>query len=117
MFPVLRQSDRAQQLRRNGAAIQPSGMRPGCPQSGSSSLQGGSDLRFLPEAHGPEAGVVAEVEVQMPVERAIVVQCRPAPAADLITFVPALPGELHAVAPAVLGRAAVHPSLDGDKTE
>jgi hypothetical protein len=60
------------------------GPRAGNGPSRSRSLPGGaSDLRFLPDAHGTEAGVVAEVEVQMPPKRAVVGQYRPAPPADL----------------------------------
>src|SRR5712691_11637458 len=77
----------------------------------------GSDLRVLPDAHGAEAGVVAEVEVQVPLKRAVIGQYCPAPPADLITLVIALPAELHAVTSAVLARAAVHPPPDDDETE
>src|SRR6266516_5081542 len=74
-------------------------------------------IRFTPDAHGAEAGVVAEVEVKMPLKRAVIGQHRPAPPADLITLVITLPAELHARTSAALARAAVHPPPDGHETE
>src|SRR5258708_2143182 len=99
--------------RRSGMSGRPLGET-----SGSASRPGRAiDLRFWPGAHGAEAGVVAEVEVQMPPKRAVIGHYRPAPAADLITLVITLPAELHAVTSVALASAAVHPPPDGDETE
>ncbi len=64
-----------------------------------------------------ESGIVAEVEEQVPVERAIIPQGRPAAAADVVALVITLPAELHPGTPiAVLG-VAVQPAADRDESE
>ena len=64
-----------------------------------------------------EARVVAEVEEDPPIERAVLGEGRPATTGDLVALVAALPGELDA-GPPVTGRlAAVHPPVDDDEPE
>src|SRR3970040_1243191 len=68
-------------------------------------------------SHRPEARVVAEVEVDVPTERAIPLQSRPSTTARPVSVVVALPGELDARALPRRPGSTIHVSLDGDEPE
>jgi hypothetical protein len=68
-------------------------------------------------AYRSEARVLAEVEVDVPSQRTVLVQRCPATAAGGVAVVVAFPGELDARAPVTLAVVAIHPPLHGDEPE
>src|SRR4029453_19338916 len=75
------------------------------------------ERRRILGTHCPEAGVVTKVEVDVSMQRPVLLQRRPATAAGGIALVVAFPGELPARAPVALAALAVHPPLGGDEPE